>query len=146
MTLEPILVPIIPPYGSVSPRFIRRRWRHHFASRVRLRSGFLWGLLDAKITMVEGVESDHSETQRRLGRARQGQMCAITKLVHMHLRATSVHLVPSPAYPWVHISFCLTRRGPTGEVLQAACWPASCFALDVKLLLTVNHTSRIDAE
>jgi hypothetical protein len=53
--------------------------------------------------MVEG-ESDHRETQRRLGQAGQGQMCAITKqLVHMHLRATSTHLGPVAAYHGLHL-------------------------------------------
>jgi len=52
----------------------------------------------------------------------------------------------SPLYPWVHI-VCLTRRGPTGEVLQAACWPALLlFALDVKTTADGQSYIRIDAE
>jgi len=70
----------------------------------------LWRLLDAKITMV-GVESDHRETQRRLGRAGQGTN------VRDHEVGTDAFtrdLCPSAslaALSWVHL-VCLTRRGP----------------------------------
>jgi hypothetical protein len=80
--------------------------------------------------MVEG-ESDHRETQRRLGLAGQGINVRDHETVGTH--AFTRDLYPSGSrrrLSWVASHFALTRSWePTGDVLQAACWPGSCFAL-----------------
>jgi hypothetical protein len=133
MTLGPILVPNNPPYGSVSPRLIRGHWRHHFASRVRLRSGIFVG--------TGGLKSDHHETPKEARTGWTGTNVRDHEVgTHAFTRDLCPIWFPSPAYPWVHFvlpdSSWTNRRSAASRML--ACL---LLALDVKLLLTVNHTS-----